>query len=112
MRNSLPGGKPFLGTGECLPGFGFQIPVHLGGHLVGVLRAFLQYGDHFYIHAWGVTYTYEVRENRRVSSEYKNITTKHEDFDWVTLITCEDFNAQAGTYSYRRVVRAVFVNVE
>jgi ELWxxDGT repeat protein len=47
----------------------------------------LKFGDQFYIHAWG------------------------EEYDWVTLLTCELYNPLSGNYFFRRVVRAVLVDV-
>lgn len=71
----------------------------------------LQYGDRLSISAWGSTYTYEVRSNSLVSpSSVKPL--EHEDYDWVTLITCQYFNESTGEYALRRVVRAVLVRVE
>ena len=36
---------------------------------------------------------------------------KHEEKTWLTLITCEGFNAKTGDYLYRRMARAVLVSV-
>jgi sortase (surface protein transpeptidase) len=36
---------------------------------------------------------------------------QHEESDWLTLITCEDYRLLFQTYNYRRVVRAVLVSV-
>lgn len=35
----------------------------------------------------------------------------HEDYDWVTLLTCEDYSETLDTYRFRRAVRAVLVEV-
>lgn len=72
----------------------------------------LKYGDQIKIHAWGQTYTYEVRESRLVSPRNVKAALKSEEYDWVTLVTCEDYNFLFSTYSYRRVVRAVLISVE
>ena len=40
------------------------------------------------------------------------VVEEHKSRDWVTLITCEYFNETTGQYLYRRVVRAVLVEVE
>jgi hypothetical protein len=37
--------------------------------------------------------------------------TRHEDYSWLTLITCQRYNERTGTYRYRRVVRAVLIEV-
>jgi LPXTG-site transpeptidase (sortase) family protein len=72
----------------------------------------LKYGDQFYIHAWGQTYTYEVRENKLVTSGNTKTVLQNEDLDWITLLTCESYNPNAQTYPFRRMVRAVLVKVE
>ena len=72
----------------------------------------LKYGDLLRIHAYGQVYTYEVRESRLVSADEVAAVMKHEELDWVTLVTCEAFNAKDNAYSYRRVVRAVLVEVK
>jgi hypothetical protein len=37
---------------------------------------------------------------------------KHEEKDWVTLLTCEGYNPLSGDYLSRRMVRAVLVEVK
>ena len=71
----------------------------------------LRYGDVIKIQAWGQTYQYEVRESRLVSPKNTTAVIKHEELDWVTLVTCEDYNLLFAKYSYRRVVRAVLTKV-
>jgi LPXTG-site transpeptidase (sortase) family protein len=71
----------------------------------------LRKGDQFIIHAWGLEYTYEVKASRLVSSSNMSVMG-HKDADWVTLITCERFNEDSGSYTYRRAVQAVLVSVE
>ena len=71
----------------------------------------LQHGDLVRIHAWGMVYTYEVRENRLIHPTQIGTAFRHETYDWVTLMTCEDWQAAAGSYSYRRLVRAILVDI-
>jgi LPXTG-site transpeptidase (sortase) family protein len=71
----------------------------------------LKFGDQLTIQAYGETYTYEVRENKLVTSDDMSIIEEHKSRDWVTLITCEYFNETTGQYLYRRVVRAVLIVV-
>jgi hypothetical protein len=40
------------------------------------------------------------------------VVTQHEEYDWLTLLTCESWNQLSQSYDYRRVVRAVLVGVE
>jgi sortase (surface protein transpeptidase) len=37
---------------------------------------------------------------------------EHKDLDWVTLITCQDYDESRANYQWRRVVQAVLVKVE
>lgn len=80
----------------------------LPGPFMGLGR--LRWGDEVVIHAWGLRYIYEVRESflTRPSSQYP---LQHEEYDWVTLLTCERYDALRGNYAYRRVVRAVLIEV-
>lgn len=72
----------------------------------------LRYGDQLTIQAWGHTYTYEVRQNKLVTSKNTKAVLQHEELDWITLVTCEGYDPAAQTYSFRRMVRAVLVQVE
>lgn len=36
---------------------------------------------------------------------------KHEEYSWITLVTCEDFIAKTATYQYRRIVCAALISV-
>jgi len=67
-------------------------------------------GDKVIVHAYGQRYIYEVRSNRKVSPR-ANIF-KHEEFPWLTLITCQGYNEASDSYRYRIVVRAVQVRIE
>ncbi|KAA3645690.1 MAG: sortase [Chloroflexi bacterium] len=71
----------------------------------------LIWGERFSIHAWGQEYVYEVRSNGRVSPTSSGVLAE-EDYDWVTLITCEGFDESLGEYEWRTVVRAVLVEVK
>ena len=72
----------------------------------------LTYGDQVQIKAWGLTYTYEVRESNLVTTKNVNAVLQSEEFDWVTLVTCEFYNPFSGDYLFRRSVRAVLVSVK
>jgi LPXTG-site transpeptidase (sortase) family protein len=71
----------------------------------------LSYGDVVCIHAWGQVYTYAVRANTRVHPN-SMVPLEHEVYDWVTLLTCEGYGEASDAYHFRRVVRAVLVNVQ
>lgn len=72
----------------------------------------LKYGDQIKIHAWGQIYIYEVRESKLISSQNVKAVLQHEDYDWVTLLSCEYYSPSTGDYIFRRMVRAVLVSVE
>ena len=73
----------------------------------------LNYGDQIYIHAWGLTYTYEVRQSNLLwPKSGLQKAFQQEDYDWLTLLTCETYNPMNGEYLFRRSVRAVLVDVE
>ena len=56
-------------------------------------------------------YEYSVREVSWVGADDLS-PLSHEEFDWVTLITCSGFNEQSGAYHLRTIVRAVLIKVE
>ena len=72
----------------------------------------LKYGDQVQIQAWGVTYTYEVRDSKLMTVKNVNAAFQSEQYDWVTLVTCEFYNPFSGDYLFRRAVRAVLVSVK
>ena len=72
----------------------------------------LKYGDQVQIHAWGLTYTYEVRESKLVTTRNVNTVLQSEEYDWITLMTCEFYNPFTGEYLFRRSVHAVLVSVQ
>ena len=71
----------------------------------------LRYDDRIAIHAWGATYLYAVRESRLVTPQALDIVMQHKEHDWVTLLTCEDYRFDGEGYIFRRMVRAVLVEV-
>lgn len=71
----------------------------------------LKYGDTVVIHLGGMKYTYAIRANFLISPSNTYWLTKHEELDWITLITCQQYDERTGSYRYRRVVRAVVINV-
>jgi LPXTG-site transpeptidase (sortase) family protein len=72
----------------------------------------LGYGDRFYIQSEGKTYTYEVRKTYQLKASDIDSLTKHEDYDWVTLLTCESYDPEDDRYHLRRAVSAVLIGVE
>jgi len=71
----------------------------------------LRHGDRVEIHAWGQVYTYEVREVMQVRPDDLR-ALPHDDYDVLTLITCQGFDESSGEYAWRLAVRAVLISVE
>jgi LPXTG-site transpeptidase (sortase) family protein len=71
----------------------------------------LRYGDQIIVHLDGQRYIYEVRENKLVRPNDLSVL-KHEEYPWLTLLTCKTYNESAEAYQYRAAVRAVLVKVE
>ena len=53
---------------------------------------------------------YKVRSTETTTPDAVEVL-KHEEFDWLTLITCLDYDAINDTYSRRTIVRAVLVEI-
>jgi LPXTG-site transpeptidase (sortase) family protein len=71
----------------------------------------MQLNDKILLHAYGNTYVYQVQDNRRISPANLSAVFKHQEYNWVTLVTCEEYDATTGLYKYRRMVRAVLISV-
>jgi LPXTG-site transpeptidase (sortase) family protein len=71
----------------------------------------MQLGDRILLHAYGQVYIYQVQENKKILPSNISTVFKHEDYNWVTLVTCENYNAKTGLYTYRRMVRAILISV-
>jgi len=71
----------------------------------------LGWGDQVILHANGQRYIYEVRSNHQVLPGDTSILG-HEEYSWLTLITCKGFDEASGGYRYRQTARAVLLRVE
>jgi LPXTG-site transpeptidase (sortase) family protein len=71
----------------------------------------LQHGDEIIIHAWGLVHTYEVRAVERFRPDDLR-ALPHEDYDVLTLLTCQGFDEAEGMYDWRLAVRAVLLEIE
>ena len=72
----------------------------------------LKWGDTVKLHGFGYTYTYEVHAVSEVSPENIRYVFHHEDYSWLTLFTCKNYDAETGTYKSRIVVKAVLIQIE
>ncbi len=70
----------------------------------------LMWGDKIILHANGERYEYEVRVVQVVRPDDARLLG-HKDRDWVTLVTCQGYDEQSGTYRWRLIVQAVLVKV-
>ena len=64
------------------------------------------------IKAYGMTYTYEVRESERVLATAVDRVLTPKIGSWITLLTCEQYNETTDKYAYRRMVRAVLIETK
>lgn len=73
----------------------------------------LRYGDQIIVHFGGAQYVYEVRNSRLArpySTSYAFESLK--DHSYLTLITCQFYMPNSDTYLFRRIVRAVLMEVK
>jgi LPXTG-site transpeptidase (sortase) family protein len=71
----------------------------------------LKWGDEVIIHAWGLRYRYEIRVVKQVFPGGMSVLS-HKEYDWVTMITCKNYNDYLNTYESRLVAQAVLIKVE
>jgi LPXTG-site transpeptidase (sortase) family protein len=73
----------------------------------------LKYGDRIIVHLDEEQYIFEVRSTRQARPAAAGFAFQHlEDHSFLTLITCEGYDKRTNSYAYRRVVRAVLVEVK
>jgi LPXTG-site transpeptidase (sortase) family protein len=71
----------------------------------------LSYGDQIIVHLAGQNYIFEVRSSKQVDPNAVTSTIRHEEYPWLTLLTCKSYNEKTRDYTYRTAVRAVLVKV-
>ncbi|MBE9524849.1 MAG: sortase, partial [Chloroflexi bacterium] len=70
----------------------------------------LNWGNQVILHSGDLYYRYEVRERYYVSP--RNLSPiAHEENDWVTLISCYQYDEDIKDYRWRVIVRAILVEV-
>jgi LPXTG-site transpeptidase (sortase) family protein len=91
----------------------------LTGHAVnsdgksGILSRlkYLKTGEFIFIYSSGYRYTYQVVSNRLVNAD--DVTAfRHEDNSYLTLITCDSYDENSGSYLLRVAVHAKLVDVK
>jgi len=65
------------------------------------------------VHLYDQQYIFEVRNKRLVRPEITDFAFEHlEDHSYLTLITCQSYDAATDSYRMRRIIRAVLVDVK
>lgn len=73
----------------------------------------LKYGDQIIIHLYGQKYIYEVQASSITKPGTNAYAFQHlKDDSYITLITCQSYDEKSDTYRYRRIVRAMLVDVQ
>lgn len=73
----------------------------------------LRYGDAIIVHLYDEKYIFEVQSTRLSRPTSTDFAFEHlEDYSYLTLITCQVYNPISDSYLFRRVIRAVLVEVE
>ncbi len=70
-----------------------------------------RFGDQVIVHAWGMQYIYEIRDLKYVLPDDESVFG-HQDFAWITLVTCQSYDEARDEYRLRVAVGAVLVAVE
>ena len=70
----------------------------------------LKSGEYIFVYNRGYRYTYKVESNEFVQPDDISVL-KHESKSYLTLITCDTYDEETGTYLRRVAVRAVLVDV-
>lgn len=73
----------------------------------------LQWGDEVRVYFFGQVYVYQVRSlDPNVSPGDTSQVYRHEEYPWLTLITCRDYDESTNSYASRVLVRAVQIKIE
>jgi len=72
----------------------------------------LRYGDVVNIHVAGLIYHFEVRNVDTIKPDDLAAAMKHEDKPWLSLMTCQGYDAASGEYRSRLLVRAVLMSLD
>lgn len=73
----------------------------------------LKYGDKIIVHMYGEKYVFEIRSSRLSRPASTGFAFAHLDgYSYLTLITCQGYNPLNNSYLFRRIIRAVLVDVQ
>ena len=101
---------------------GTAYPTHLGNSVIaghinlpdGTSGPFanigqLQWGDEISLSLDGVEYTYEVREVYQTTPDDLDVLERSNDYAWLTLVTCSEYDITNQAYQYRTIIVAIMV---
>ena len=72
----------------------------------------LKWGDDVIVHAFGQAYVYQVRSvEKYIQPDDTTSVFTHEEYPWLTLITCMGYDEDSDSYNWRVVVRAVQTSI-
>jgi LPXTG-site transpeptidase (sortase) family protein len=71
----------------------------------------LGYGDRILVKGWEQSYIYEVRSVKTLAPDDISRALGHEDYPWLTLVTCSNYSSWQESYISRVVVKAVQVGI-
>ena len=69
----------------------------------------LSYGDKIIIDFGSTQYHYLVQSSQLLNPEQTQTVFQHEELDWISLVTCENWDERLEQYNNRRLVRAALV---
>ncbi len=72
----------------------------------------MRYGDPVFVYVYGYKYRFEVREVLTIPADDMKSALKHEEYPWITLMTCKGYDPDTGHYISRLLVRAVLIKLE
>jgi LPXTG-site transpeptidase (sortase) family protein len=72
----------------------------------------LRYGDQITIRGWDQTYIYEVRSVKIHLPGDLSSVLGHEEYPWISLITCSGYQPWQESYANRIVIKAVQVGIK
>ena len=73
----------------------------------------LKYGDTIIVHIYGEKYLFQVQSTQLANPASTEYALEHlKEHSYLTLITCQGYNPQDNSYTYRRIVRAILVDVK
>ncbi len=85
------------------------LPSGLPGPFVDIQS--LKWDDQIIVHAYGQQFIYQVRTNKIINPD-DPIASRHEEYPWITLLTCKGFNTYTDAYDFRVLIRGVLVDVK